>query len=287
MMSSLKERPVLARPPVRAQEPPGRSRRRDRRPEPGRSTSGQASGRAGARASPGPSGSSAPSTAPSDSMTAAEAQYLARSGPIRATTARWAAWHRCASLRGDGKRRSSCTARPSPSSRCPSTPSRSETVHGLGRAAEAARQYAIWWSTSVSSMRSTSVIYNRELAYFHADHEMKLDAALAAGPRPSYEVQTGHLRSRRPRMGALQVGQRRQEALAPMDGGAQARHPGRAALLSRRDDPRVARQPGPAPGTTWPGRWRRIRHFHVLHAAVAERTLDELAAGHLAETDAR
>jgi tetratricopeptide (TPR) repeat protein len=128
------------------------------------------------------------------------------------------------------------------------------------------------------------VIYNRELAYFYADHETKLDAALALA-RAEYEMRRdvyGHDAL----AWALYKAGRWQESLAPMEealelGTRDAKLFFHAGMIHR------------AAGNTVRAREYLARalatnpHFHVLHAAVAARALDELAPGGLAEGDQR
>jgi tetratricopeptide (TPR) repeat protein len=153
----------------------------------------------------------------------------------------------------------------------------------MGRAADAKRLYDL--VEYIGQLNAVNkVIYNRELAYFYADHETKLDAALALA-RAEYEV-------RRDVYGhdvlawALYKSGRWQEALAPMEealelGTRDAKLFFHAGMIHR------------AAGNTVRAREYLARalatnpHFHVLHAAVAARALDELAPGRLAETDQR
>jgi tetratricopeptide (TPR) repeat protein len=153
----------------------------------------------------------------------------------------------------------------------------------MGRAADARRLYDL--VEYIGQLNAVNkVIYNRELAYFYADHETKLDAALALA-RAEYEV-------RRDVYGhdvlawTLYKSGRWQEALAPMEealkfGTRDAKLFFHAGMIHR------------AAGNTARAREYLARalatnpHFHVLHAAVAVRALDELAAARLAETDTR
>ena len=153
----------------------------------------------------------------------------------------------------------------------------------MGRGAEAKRLYDL--VEYIGQLNAVNkVIYNRELAYFYADHETKLDAALALA-RAEYEV-------RRDVYGhdvlawALYKSGRWQESLAPME---------EALKLGTRDAKLFfhAGMIHRAAGNTVRAREYLARalatnpHFHVLHAAVAARALDELAPGRLAETDKR
>lgn len=153
----------------------------------------------------------------------------------------------------------------------------------MGRAADARRLYDL--VEYIGQLHAINkVIYNRELAYFYADHETKLDAALALA-RAEYEV-------RRDVYGhdllawALFKSGRWQESLAPME---------EALALGTRDAKLFfhAGMIHRAAGNTARAREYLARalatnpHFHVLHAAVAARALDELAPGRLAETDTR
>ncbi len=153
----------------------------------------------------------------------------------------------------------------------------------MGRAADAKRLYDL--VEYIGQLNAVNkVIYNRELAYFYADHEMKLDVALALA-RAEYEV-------RRDVYGhdvlawTLYRSGRWQESLAPME---------EALKLGTRDAKLFfhAGMIHRAAGNTVLAREYLARalatnpHFHVLHAAVAARALDELAPGRLAETDKR
>jgi len=153
----------------------------------------------------------------------------------------------------------------------------------MGRAADARRLYDL--VEYIGQLNAVNkVIYNRELAYFYADHETKLDGALALA-RAEYEV-------RRDVYGhdvlawTLYKAGRWQEALAPMEealklGTRDARLFFHAGMIHRAAG-------NPVRAREYLGRALATNpHFHVLHAAVAARALDELAAGRLAETDTR
>jgi tetratricopeptide (TPR) repeat protein len=149
----------------------------------------------------------------------------------------------------------------------------------MGRTADAKRLYdLVEYLGQLNAVNK--VIYNRELAYFYADHETKLDAALTLA-RAEYDV-------RRDVYGhdvlawALYKSGQWQEALAPME---------KALELGTRDAKLFfhAGMIHRAAGDTVRAREYLARalatnpHFHVLHAVVAARALDELAAGRLAE----
>jgi tetratricopeptide (TPR) repeat protein len=152
----------------------------------------------------------------------------------------------------------------------------------MGRAADARRLYDL--VEVIGQLNAVNkVIYNRELAYFYADHEVKLDAALALA-RAEHEV-------RRDVYGhdvlawTLYRSGRWQEALAPME---------EALELGTRDAKlffhagmihRAAGNPVRA-GEYLARALATNPHFHVLHAAVAARALAELADG-VAEADQR
>ena len=70
----------------------------------------------------------------------------------------------------------------------------------LGRREEAARQYALVEYIGRLD-RVNKVLYNRELAYFYVDHDVKLDEALTLA-RARAGGAAGRLRLRRPRVGA-------------------------------------------------------------------------------------
>ena len=153
----------------------------------------------------------------------------------------------------------------------------------MGRVTDAKRMYDL--VEYIGQLNAVNkVIYNRELAYFYADHDIKVDAALALA-RAEYEV-------RRDVYGhdvlawTLYKSGRWQESLAPME----------EALKLGTRDAKLFFHAGMiyrAAGNTVLAREYLARalatnpHFHVLHAAVAARALDEFASGRLAETDKR
>ena len=153
----------------------------------------------------------------------------------------------------------------------------------MGRAADARRQYDL--VEYIGQLNAVNkAIYNRELAYFYADHETKLDAALTLA-RAEYEVRRDVYGHDVLAWALYKSGQWR-EALAPME---------KALELGTRDAKLFfhAGMIHRAAGNTVRAREYLARalatnpHFHVLHAAVAARALDELAPGRLAEGDRR
>jgi len=153
----------------------------------------------------------------------------------------------------------------------------------MGRAADARRQYDL--VEYIGQLNAVNkVIYNRELAYFYADHETKLDAALTLA-RAEYEVRRDVYGHDVLAWALYKSGQWR-EALAPME---------KALELGTRDAKLFfhAGMIHRAAGDTVRAREYLARalaanpHFHVLHAAAAARALDELAPGRLVEGDRR
>lgn len=142
----------------------------------------------------------------------------------------------------------------------------------LGRADEAAKQYAL--VDYIGRLNAVSrAVYSRELATFHADRGVKLDEALAAA--------RSELEARKDIFGydllawALYKSGRSAEALAPMDealrlGTRDARLFFHAGMIQRAlgHDQAARELLARALSTN--------RHFHVLHARVAEQALKEL-----------
>ena len=153
----------------------------------------------------------------------------------------------------------------------------------MGRAADAKRLYDL--VEYIGQLNAVNkAIYNRQLAYFYADHETKLDAALTLA-RAEYEVRRDVYGHDVLAWALYKSGQWR-EALAPME---------KALELGTRDAKLFfhAGMIHRAAGDTVRAREYLARalatnpHFHVLHAAVAARALDELAPDSLAEGDPR
>jgi tetratricopeptide (TPR) repeat protein len=153
----------------------------------------------------------------------------------------------------------------------------------MGRGPDAKRLYDL--VEYIGQLNAVNkVIYNREFAYFYADRETKLDAALALA-RAEYEVRRD-VYSHDVLAWVLYKSGRWQDSLAPME---------EALKLGTRDAKLFfhAGMIHRAAGNTARAREYLARalatnpHFHVLHAVVAAHALDELTAGRLAETDTR
>ena len=191
-------------PPRRAQVAARRRGRRHRRPRAGhrRRPGGRAAGR---EHRVGAVAARPRSTGPSGDLDAAEAAYRRPLATVPGLPPGAGRPRPRARRPGPVRRgRRALPSRRSASSRCPSTPRRSATSYTkLGRRGRGARASTSSSSTSAGSARSTRSLYNRELASFYADHDTKLDAALAAGP-PGARGPPRRLRPRRPRLGAPQ-----------------------------------------------------------------------------------
>ncbi len=144
-----------------------------------------------------------------------------------------------------------------------------------GRAADARKQYDL--VEHIGRLNALgAAIYDRELAYFYADHDLKVDVALELAQREiavrqdvyGYDLLAW----------ALHKTGRSREALAPMAealrlGTRDAKLFFHAGMIHRAaGDPERAREYLARALATNP-------HFHVLHAAVAARALEELATG--------
>ena len=143
----------------------------------------------------------------------------------------------------------------------------------IGRAAEARKQYQlVEYIGRLNALNKT--LYNRELAYFYADHDVELETALELARREvalRQDIYAHDLLA-----WALHKAGRSREALAPMND----------ALRLGTRDAKLFFHAGMihhalghhARAREYLTRARSINpHFHVLHSAVAERTLDELA----------
>ena len=151
----------------------------------------------------------------------------------------------------------------------------------LGRAEDAKRQYdLVEYLGRLNALNK--ILYNRELAYFYADRDVNLDAAV--------ELARGELASRRDIYGhdvlawALYKAGRPREALAPMTealglGTRDARLFFHAGMIHRAlGDRERAREYLARALATNP-------HFHVLQAEAAARALSALAPGPARSTD--
>ena len=118
------------------------------------------------------------------------------------------------------------------------------------------------------------VLYNRELAYFYADHGIKPAEALALARR-EIEVRKD-IYGYDALAWALYKSGRAEEAPRPDDGGPPARDARRPALLPRRDDRLPPRQDGRGDRDFLERALATNPHFHVLQADVARATLREL-----------
>jgi tetratricopeptide (TPR) repeat protein len=143
----------------------------------------------------------------------------------------------------------------------------------LGRVAEAARQYdLVEYIGRLNALNR--VLYDRELAYFRADHGVELDAAVEVAR--AEVARRGDIYAHDLLAWALHRAGRSREALAPMEaalrlGTLDAKlffHAGMIHhALGRREQARA-----------YLSRALSLnRHFHVLHAPVAERLLAEHA----------
>ena len=142
----------------------------------------------------------------------------------------------------------------------------------LGRPDEARKQYAL--VESIGQLNAVNqVVYNRELASFHADHDMKLDEAVQAA-RTELEVRRD-IHGYDALAWALYKAGKLEDALAPMT----------EALRLGTRDARLFFHAGMIHrglGHTEQARTFLARalstnpHFHILHSAVAERVLKEL-----------
>ena len=102
---------------------------------------------------------------------------------IPTTIAPWRAWRRCARRRSNMTKRSISTAKPWRSFRCPSISPRWETSTARWeRSEEARKQYElVEYIGKLSALNKA--LYNRELAYFYADHDIKLKEGLELAQR--------------------------------------------------------------------------------------------------------
>jgi pentatricopeptide repeat protein len=143
----------------------------------------------------------------------------------------------------------------------------------IGKADEAKKQYdLVEYIGQLNEINQ--VMYNRELAYFYADHDIKLDRALELA-RKELEVRRD-IYAHDVLAWALLKNGHADEALQPMDealkfGTKDAKLYFHAGLIHHRlgNDAKAKEYLERALQTN--------RHFHVLHAATARRVLDELA----------